>query len=364
MADPPTKDPRRLVHDPQGWNAGPLPALLGGQPVTPASLFFTRSHAPIPTLDPRRWRLRVGGLVRRPLELSLAELTGGFPRREVAATVACAGLRRAELNAVRPVEGELPWGNEAISTGRWGGVALAEVLDRAGVRAEGEHVEFTGLDEVERGERRFGFGGSVPLAKALAPEVLLAFELNGAPLPPEHGFPLRAIVPGYFGARSVKWLGEVTVRADPSPNYFQTRAYRVQRTETPGDPRDVSNGTPLGELILNSAILFPSAGGSLPAGEAVVTGWAVAGAGRRLSRVELSADDGRSWATVELAPEHGPWAWRLWRAPVRLSPGSHTLVVRAFDAVGEGQPPELRAVWNVKGYANNAWQRVPVTVEP
>jgi sulfite oxidase len=362
QSHPPSKDPRRLIRDAEGWNTGPIPRLLGEQPVTPASLFFTRSHAPIPAVDPLRWRLWVTGLVRRPLQLSLAELQGGFGHHEVTATVACAGLRRAELESVRPVTGELPWGTEAISTGRWTGVPLAEVLSRAGVEHGAAHVEFTGLDEVERSDRSFGFGGSIPLAKAMAREVLLAFELNGAPLPSEHGFPLRALVPGYFGARSVKWLGKISVRPDPSTNYFQTQAYRVQRIPTADDPRDVSGGTELGELTLNAAILSPDGGTVLPTGETIVTGWALSHAGAPPVRVEVSPDAGLHWVSAELSEGDGPWAWRWWRAVVRLGPGRHTLVARAFDAEGRGQPGELAEVWNVKGYANNAWHRVAVTV--
>jgi len=358
----PSKDPRRLIRDPEGWNAGPIPRLLGEHAVTPASLFFTRSHAPIPALDPRQWRLKVTGLVGRPLEFSLEELRAGFAHHSMTATLVCAGLRRSELEAFRPVPGELPWGSEAISTGRWTGVALADVLSGAGVAPGAAHVEFTGLDRVERDDRRFGFGGSVPLAKAMAGEVLLAFELNGAPLPPEHGFPLRALVPGYFGARSVKWLGEVTVTASPSANYFQTQAYRIQRVPPADNPRDVSGGTELGELVLNAVIVSPDDSEVVRPGETTVSGWAVAAGGAPATRVEVSPDAGRHWVVAELSAGEGPWAWRLWRATLRLEPGRRTLVARAFDAEGRGQPGELAEVWNVKGYANNVWHRVTVTV--
>jgi sulfite oxidase len=358
----PSKDPRRLIRDPEGWNAGPVPRLLGEHPVTPASLFFTRSHAPVPAVDPLRWRLKVTGMVQRSFELTLEELTTGFGRHEVTATLVCAGLRRAELESVRPVPGELPWGTEAISTGRWSGAPLAEVLSRAGVAPGAAHVEFTGLDKVERGGQRFGFGGSVPLAKAMGREVLLAFELNGAPLPPEHGYPVRALVPGYFGARSVKWLGEICVTRDPSANYFQSQAYRIQRVPPAGNPRDVSGGTELGELGLNAVILSPDGSSVLPPGETIVTGWALSAGDTPPVRVEVSTDAGRHWVSAALSEGEGSWAWRQWRAVVRLGPGTHTLVVRAFDAEGRGQPGELADVWNVKGYANNAWHRIPVTV--
>jgi sulfite oxidase len=313
-------------------------------------------------VDPFLWRLRVTGLVERSLELTLDELRTGFTSRDVTATLACAGLRRAELATVRPVPGELPWGTEAIGTGRWTGVPLAEVLSRAGVAPGAAHVHFTGLDQVERDGRVFGFGGSVPLAKAMDGEVLLARELNGARLPQEHGYPLRALVPGFYGARSVKWLGEISVAADPSTNYFQTQAYRIQRVPPATNPRDVSGGIELAELALNAVIVTPEEAMVLPPGETTVTGWALSGGASPPARVEVSPDAGRQWVTAELSEGDGPWAWRLWRATLRLGPGQHTLVARAFDAAGRGQPSELAEVWNVKGYANNAWHRVAVTV--
>jgi sulfite oxidase len=285
-----------------------------------------------------------------------------FPRREVTATLGCAGLRRAELHAVRSVPGELLWGTEAVGNGVWAGVELARLLALAEPEEDAAHVEFVGGDEVRRDDRRFGFGGSIPFVKALSPEVLLAYDLNAAPLPPEHGFPVRAVVPGYYGARSVKWLSEVVVRAAPSANYFQSRAYRVQRTPDPDHPRDVSAGEPLGELALNSAIIAPQAGERLRPGEIPVLGWAIGRGAGPLARVEVSGDGGRTWIDAEFLGEERPWAWRLWRAVVRLLPGRHALVARAFGPRAAAQPERLEEVWNVKGYANNAWHRVAVEV--
>src|SRR5262249_26519695 len=159
-----------------------------------------------------------------------------------------------------------PWGPEPISTGCWAGVQLATVLRQVGVKPEARFVQFEGLDSVERHGHRFGFGGSIDLEKAMSPDVLLATELNGAPLPADHGFPVRAVVPGWIGARSVKWLGRVTLAERPSENYFQTKAYRVQRETNHRDPRDVSSGTALGEVPLNAVILEPARDQLVPAG--------------------------------------------------------------------------------------------------
>jgi sulfite oxidase len=350
-----------VVRDAEGLNAGPPVALLAAHPITPASLFFSRSHAAIPTVDPAAYRLRVHGLVRHALEFTLEQLGERFPLSTGTATLVCAGLRRDELIATRPIPGELPWSADPISTGEWGGVSLAALLRAAGPLAEAQHVGFLGLDQVERHGHTFGFGGSVPLEKALGEENLLAMQLNGAPLPREHGYPVRGLIPGYIGARSVKWLTEIVLLREPSTNYFQAHAYRVLREPDPDDPRDVTRGEPLGSVALNSVIVTPGAGERLAAGTVDIVGWALAPSGRQVTRVELSGDGGLHWQPAALHPadRHG-WAWCHWSSTLHLTPGAHTLVVRARDSAGGTQPPELREVWNAKGYANNAWHRVVV----
>ena len=166
-------------------------------------------------------------MVERTLELSLDELRDNFPFVTVPATLQCAGSREDEMNAVRPIPGELLWGTEPISTTLWGGVRLRDVLQTAGVEAGAAHVAFTGMDEIQKNDRKFGFGASIPVEKALSAEVLLACEINGEPLTAAHGFPLRVVVPGYIRASSVKWLAKIHVQASPSQNYFQTHAYKL-----------------------------------------------------------------------------------------------------------------------------------------
>jgi sulfite oxidase len=371
--------PGLLIRQQSPLNAGPRLGHLGASFVTPNELFFIRNHGDVPRVETAGFRLRVGGLVGRPLELSLDDLRR-LPRAEVTATVQCAGNRRSELAAVAPIPGELPWGLEAVSNAHWAGVRLADVLALSGVAtAAGRdggnarlHVAFAGLDETERHGHRFNFGGSIPLAKALAPEVLLAFEMNGAPLPPEHGAPLRALVPGYIGARSVKWLSHVNLQDAPSSNYFQSRAYRLfppwVRT-APEDEGGWDRGLMLGEMSLNSIITAPGAGETVRAGDVEVRGVAIAGAGRTLARVDVSADGGATWCDARIdepaarAAACGGvcWAWRLWRATVRLSAGDHQLVCRAWDSAAQTQPEDPAQLWNFKGYINNAWHRVPVT---
>ncbi len=379
----------------QPFNGGPPPAVQGASFLTPNEHFFVRNHAPVPRLDPAAFRLRVGGLVERPLELSLADLAARFARTEVVSTLVCAGQRRRELTEVRPIPGELPWDTEPVSTARWGGWRLADVLAAAGPRAGAAHAGFTGLDAVERGGERFGFGGSVPLAKALAPEVLLADTMNGEPLPPTHGAPLRAVVPGYVGARSVKWLAAVELRETSSDNYFQARAYRLYPPAMRAETLDPEQGFELGELSVSCLITEPvapegalatapegalaaaSAGGGgrraeVAAGTVTVRGYAYAGGGRPVVRVELSADGGATWATARLddgragvgnggSPGDGAgWSWRLFAGEVSLPPGPGEIAARAWDAAGHTQPSDPAQLWNCKGYMNNAWSRVRV----
>jgi sulfite oxidase len=357
-----TSTSHRLVHDPEGLNtaAWPIPA---DHFITPTDRFFTRSHAPAPPIDPATWRLEVGGLVDRPRTFSLEQLAGGFPQRHVAATVVCAGLRRDEFLRLGPVAGELPWGPEAISTGRWTGVGLGDVLREVGVAGQAKYVEFTGLDRVERLGQQFGFGGSIDLDKALSSEVLLASELNGEPLPAAHGFPLRSVVPGWIGARSVKWLGRLTLREDPSPNYFQSKAYRFQREINPQDPRDVSAGVALCGVPLNAVILDPTPDQVVPAGRVKVRGWAMGSGGCPLTVVEVSPNAGQDWIRARISAGGERWTWTFWETTLELSPGDHTLAARASDSSGAIQPETLSATWNVKGYSNNAWYRVAVRAE-
>lgn len=354
-----TSPARRLSHDADGLNTGTWP-VPPDQFITPAPDLFSRSHAAVPAIDPATWRVEIGGLVRRPTAFSLGELER-FPRREVTATLICAGLRRDEFLSLGPLSGELPWGPEPAGTGRWRGFGLREILGEADPDPRARYVEFVGLDQVERQGRQFGFGASIDLSKALGPEVLLATELNGHPLTAAHGFPLRAIVPGWIGARSVKWLGRITLLAEPSGNYFQSQAYRVQREQNPDDPRDVSRGTPLTSVAVNSVILEPTRDQVVNAGPAAIRGWAIGTEGNRVLRVEVSGDGGREWVPAQLA-RHEPWSWTLWEAQLVLHPGIRELVVRAGDVVGNFQPATIAETWNVKGYANNAWQRVPIRV--
>ena len=340
-------------------NAGsPLEPLRAAQE-TPADIFYLRNHAPVPTPDADSWRLEVDGLVERPLSLSLAALQRDFPRQEQEATLQCAGFRRQEMLNEENAGGALLWCSDAIGNGRWGGVLLRDVLKAAGVQAGAAHVAALGLDEIEKGGATFGFGGSIPLDKAHGEEVLLADEMNGAPLPAAHGWPLRLVVPGYIGARSVKWLGRLTLQAGQSDNHYQQRAYKVFPPEVSVETADWDAATSLGELPLNSVFISPEADAELPAGPLQLTGIAIDS--QPVAAVELSLDGGVTWQNAALSGE-GRWNWRFWEMEAELSPGDYELVVRARDQAGNTQPETVEEIWNFKGYMTNHWQRMRVTV--
>ncbi|HEY0305740.1 MAG TPA: molybdopterin-dependent oxidoreductase [Longimicrobiales bacterium] len=357
----PISTPKRThPYDDQHLNAGSRPTVAADTLITPTADFFTRSHATPPAIDARAWRLEVGGLVDRPTHYSLAELGARFERHEVTATLVCAGMRRAELLALGPLPGELPWEADAAGTGVWTGFRLGDVLRAAGARPEAAHVEFIGLDRVERHGHEFGFGGSIDLAKALSDEVILATHLNGAPLPREHGFPMRVLVPGWIGARQIKWLGRLNVTAAPSDNYFQTMAYRVQREVNPDDPRDVTSGVAMTEVPVNAVIIAPGPRDVLKAGTTAVRGWAMGTGCAPVRTIEVSVDDGE-WIAAHAIADAGAWGWLFWEAVVELAVGMRIVRVRARDGT-TAMPATIDETWNVKGYGNNAWHQVRVEV--
>lgn len=358
------KHPDMITHSQDPLNVETPPTLLGNDPETPSEAFYVRNHGNLPEVSPEEYRLTVSGLVEAPLSLSLADLRGRFPQTTVEAALHCAGNRRDELAEVAPIPGELLWGFGAIGNARWSGVLLQEVLRAAGVKEGARHAAFTGLDQPYEGESP-SFGGSIPLHKALGPDVLLAYGMNGGPLPAEHGFPLRLIVPGYVGARSVKWLSELTLQDHPSQNYFQTQSYRLfPPYVTTEDEAESSEALPLGEISVNTFICEPRNGQRLPAGRITVRGVAVSGGGRSVERVDVTADEGQSWTGARLSETdvRRPWPWRTWEAELQIQPGTRQVAARAVDSAADTQPEDAASLWNIKGYVNNAWHKTRIQI--
>jgi len=328
----------------------PLEALRW--PVTPVGLHYLLTHYDVPVVDPGSWRLAVHG--ERELELSLDELRKR-PATELTVTMECAGNGRARFDP-RPVS--QPWLNEAIGTARWRGTALRPLLEEAGVPDATVEVLLTGLDRGVEGGEEQAFQRSLPLDEALRDEVLLAYEMNGAPLLPQHGFPLRVIVPGWYGMTNVKWLGRIEFLETPFAGYQNSQGYRLRQTED-------DEGVPLDRMRPRSLMVPPgipeflSRDRFLEAGEVLLEGRAWSGHAP-IASVEVSADGGSNWALAELEPDGERWVWRGWTYRWQAGHGDHLLCSRARDEVGNEQPLEMP--WNVGGYANNAVQTVRVTV--
>jgi sulfane dehydrogenase subunit SoxC len=319
---------------------------------TPDGAFYRRSNFAVPRLDAAGWELPVRGGVEHPITFTMDTLHA-LPRHEATVTMECAGNGRAAL--LPPAPG-VQWGLGAVSTATFAGARLSDVLAAARPRPDAVEVLFTGADRGLVGghgpERPFA--RSLPLASALDGDVLLAWEMNGEPLPTEHGYPLRLVVPRWYGVASVKWLAEVRVLAEPFRGHFQAEKYvYLQEAGTP-------DGTPVTRMRVRALIASPSDGDAVVAGvELELRGTAWSGEGE-VVRVEVSADGGRSWRAAELeaAPSaHAARPWHLgWLPP---GAGTHELIVRGTDAAGNTQP--LEQVWNALGYGNNAAQRVRVT---
>jgi DMSO/TMAO reductase YedYZ molybdopterin-dependent catalytic subunit len=305
--------------------------------ITPNESFYVRNHFPRPRLEVRSWRLRVEGAVDRPLELSLDDVRGMATRTQTA-LLECAGNTRAFLRP--PVRG-VQWETGAVGNADWAGVPLAAILERAGVRNTAAEVILEGADRGEIVEPRspgaIHFARSLPIAKARQPEVLLAHRMNGVELPAAHGFPLRVVVPGWYGMASVKWLTRVIVTDRPFHGFFQSMDYTIFE-RVAGLP----NTTPITELQVKAAIARPGRGERLSRNEVVRVHGAAWTGESEVSRVEVSADGGRNWAPARLLEPNRRFCWRLWeynwRTPNQAGPVS--LMVRAADARGRTQPEQ------------------------
>jgi sulfane dehydrogenase subunit SoxC len=331
-----------------------LPLEMLREPITPTGLHYLLIHFDIPAVDVATWRLEIGGLVERRLELTIDDVRSR-PARTLQVTLECAGNGRALLS---PRSQSQPWLTEAVGTAEWTGTPLAPLLEEAGVRANALEVVFTGLDRGVQGGVEQDYERALPLRDARRDEVLLAYEMNGAPLLPQHGYPLRVIVPGWYGMTHVKWLRSVTVIGEQFRGWQQEVSYRMrQAEEEQGEP--VRRILPRSLLVPPGIPEFADRSRIVEAGPCLLQGRAWSGLGP-VVRVEVSSDGGASWRDAELGGEAPEFAWRGWTYEWVAEPGEHELCCRATDAAGNVQPDV--AEWNLDGFCNNAVQRVPVTV--
>lgn len=330
-----------------------LPMELLRHDVTPLGSHYVLTHYDIPDVDPLTWRLDLDGAVERPLALDLEALRA-MPSRTVRVTMECAGNGRAAL-LPRPLS--QPWLDGAIGTADWTGVPLAGLLAQAGAAADASHVVLTGLDHgVERGTEQ-DYQRGLSLADAAESGALVVHTMNGAPLPPQHGFPVRVVVPGWYGMGNVKWLRRIEVVTEPFDGY-QNRAYRVRQEAgeegepvTRIEPRALVEPPGFPDFMTRTRVVRP---GPVALRGRAWSGWAP------VERVEVSTDDGATWREADLGPDLGRWAWRAFGTTWEAAPGEHRLRARAHDASGRVQ--RLDPAWNRGGFANNADQPLLVVV--
>jgi DMSO/TMAO reductase YedYZ molybdopterin-dependent catalytic subunit len=320
--------------------------------ITPAGMHYLLVHWDIPAMDASAWRLQVGGNVRAAVELTLDELRAR-PARTIPVTMECAGNGRARLDP-RPVS--QPWLLEAIGTAEWTGTPLNGILNDAGVEPGTVDIVFTGADRGIQGDVEQDYQRALPLEEAMRDEVLLVYEMNGRALEPQHGFPVRLIVPGWYGMTSVKWLTRIDAVTEEFAGYQHTHSYRLSQNEE-------ELGEPVTRIRVRALMIPPGIPDFMTRkrfverGTVPIEGRAWCGTSG-IARVEVGVDD--DWFDATLAKPMGAWAWRGWSCDWDATPGEHLLRCRATDEEGNQQP--LEQPWNLHGMANNLAQEVHVTV--
>jgi DMSO/TMAO reductase YedYZ molybdopterin-dependent catalytic subunit len=318
--------------------------------ITANAFFFHRNQSEMKSaVSLPGWRLAVGGEVENPREFSFEEILR-LPKAIAANTLECSGNGRSLL---REKASGNPWTIGGVGNAVWGGVWLKDLLDIVAPKGTARHAVFEGMDD-PYGAAKIKFIRSIPLEKALG-STLLAYEMNGEPLPLEHGFPLRALALGWTGANCAKWLKRITVLERPYEGHYMDKVYRIfQKGE---DPR---SGTVVTRISLKSIVTQPLAGETLKKGPIAILGAAYGGE-RTVANIEVSVDGGRTWAPGEFIGPHEPFSWRQWQFPWNpAKEGAYCLMARATDSEGNRQP--MKASWNVLGYGNNGVEEHGVTV--
>lgn len=354
-AGPEAKHPSMIFHSrkPEDLEM-PLDGFL--QAITPIDLFYVRSHHYTPTVEAESFSLKVSGEVGTPVALSLKDLKK-MPRIELVGVMECAGNGRSFYSPRLP---GLQWSHGGVGNARWAGVRLADVLKKAGVKASAKHILFDGAD-VPVGTMP-KFQRTIPIKKALDPDTMLAFEMNGQPLPQSHGAPLRVVVPGWGGDCWVKWLTGIQALDKEFEGFFMKTGYRHPgKGVPPGTAVDPAQMKPVESMRVKSVIATPKDSIVFPQGMSRVAGAAWSGE-VPLAKVEVSLDGGRSWNPARLTSSNGRWGWQTWDYAWNATPGSYRIQARATDASGYTQPSEQE--WNPSGYLWNAVQTVRAEVLP
>ncbi|XP_055624428.1 sulfite oxidase, mitochondrial isoform X2 [Toxorhynchites rutilus septentrionalis] len=353
------------------FNAEPPASVLVDSFLTPNEFFYVRNHLPVPEVNIEEYELEIDvELNDKSKRLSFEELKK-LPKHTVTATIMCGGNRRGEMMEIKPIKG-LPWGPSAVGNAEWSGVRLVDLLKEMGVESdETSHVHFEGLDT---DPTHTPYAASIPLSKAMDPrgDVILAYEMNGQPLNRDHGYPLRAIVPGVVGSRNVKWLGRIVVSKDESDSHWQQNDYKSFSPSTDWDTVDFKRAPAIQNMPITSAICTPANGDRLEAKDGYITvkGYAWSGGGQAIIRVDLSVDGGNSWIVADLDQvEQGTgrgrhWSWSLWTAKIPVKRGQKIEIwSKAVDDNYNAQPETFKNIWNLRGVVGNAYSRVKVEVK-
>ena len=373
----PERHPALKAHGTFPFNAETPTTLIPDNFTTSNELYYVRHHHPVPQVDASTYTLGIKTPTGR-VELTLDDIKRNFKKRSVTMTMQCGGNRRGDLAPGGKTKG-IQWGEGAISTATWSGARLSDVLESMGVtydeaeRCGWQHIQFVPLDPP--------YDASVPLHKGLERrgDVILAYEMNGEEIPPDHGYPIRVLIPGTIGARSVKWLKEIVLRKDEAESGWQRNVQYKSfssniKSFTGIDP---SKAMSVQSMPIQSAICTPASGSVVEIDEDEpvidVAGYAWSGGGQKIIRVEVSCDGGETWKEAELNDGNDQeidraWAWTLWNAEVKLpadalSKKRATLVVRAVDSNCNQQPERVASVWNLRGILNNAYHNVSVEIE-
>lgn len=373
----PPRHPALRINSKEPFNAEPHRAALVSSYITPVDFFYKRNHGPIPLVDDiEGYRVSVGGLVAKPIQLSMSEIRK-LPKYTVAATLQCAGNRRTAMSKTRAVKG-VGWDVAALGNATWGGAKLSDVLELVGIpnfaavsSLGGKHVEFTSVDRCKE-EKGGPYKASIPLRQATNPEsdVILAYEMNGEIINRDHGYPLRVVVPGVIGARSVKWLDSIDVIKEECQGFFMQKDYKMFPPSVNWDNINWSNRTPQMDFPVQCAICSLEDEDVVNQGKIIVSGYAVSGGGRGIERVDISVDGGKSWMEADRYQKSSvpyvsndlssdKWAWVLFKAIVDV-PENVEIIAKAVDTAANVQPENVDAIWNLRGILNTSWHRVHV----
>lgn len=375
----PPRHPSLQINSKEPFNAEPPRVALVSSYVTPVELFYKRNHGPIPVVDAiERYSVSVVGLVENPKKLFMKDIRM-LPKYTVTAILQCAGNRRTAMSHTRKVKG-VGWDISAVGNAVWGGAKLADVLELVGVpklthttHSGGKHVEFVSVDKCKE-ENGGPYKASIPLIQATDPkaDVLLAYEMNGVVLNRDHGYPLRVVVPGVIGARSVKWLDSISVTADECQGFFMQRDYKMFPPSVDWDNINWSTRRPQMDFPVQSAICSLRDVDTVKPGKVKISGYALSGGGRGIERVDVSIDGGKTWLEANKYqrpgvqyiaddPENDKWAWVLFEITVDINQNTE-IVAKAVDSAANVQPANVEEIWNLRGILNTSWHRVKVRV--